>query len=171
MPGLLVKLLDDAGAAIDDDREMARACVARAAEILKSRLFESPKVPTDPVVTGGLARRQMNRVLAYMEMHLDGPISARDLASAAELCTSHFFRAFKQSFGVAPMAYIARKRMERARQMMLSSDEPLAQIALACGLCDQAHLAKTFRRLYGVSPNAWRRQQVDPGTAAVARLM
>jgi AraC family transcriptional regulator len=39
---------------------------------------------------------------------------------------------------------------------MLGSDEPLAQIALACGFADQAHLARIFRRETGTAPSAWR---------------
>jgi AraC family transcriptional regulator len=43
--------------------------------------------------------------------------------------------------------------------MMLESDEPLAQIAIACGLCDQSHLCRMFRRVVGVTPRAWRRER------------
>ena len=46
---------------------------------------------------------------------------------------------------------------ETTAQMMVETDEPLCQIALACGLCDQAHLSRVFRRRHGVSPGAWRR--------------
>jgi AraC-like DNA-binding protein len=41
--------------------------------------------------------------------------------------------------------------------MMSTTQEPLSQIAIACGLCDQAHLCKVFRRMIGMSPSAWRR--------------
>jgi AraC family transcriptional regulator len=67
------------------------------------------------------------------------------------------FRTFKVSVGVPPFHYIARRRLERACTMMMATREPLSQVALACGLCDQAHLSKVFRRLTGMSPSAWRR--------------
>jgi AraC-like DNA-binding protein len=41
--------------------------------------------------------------------------------------------------------------------MMSTTREPLSQIAIACGLCDQAHLCKVFRRMTGMSPSTWRR--------------
>jgi AraC-like DNA-binding protein len=46
---------------------------------------------------------------------------------------------------------------------MLTTDEALSQIALACGLCDHAHFSRLFRRVLGISPNMWRRQWLGSG--------
>src|SRR5215510_10333934 len=81
----------------------------------------------------------------------------RDLAPLARLSAGHFSRSFTRSFGIAPFAYVAGRRLARAQELMLTTDEPLSQIALACGLCDQSHLTRLFRRHVGTSPNAWRR--------------
>jgi transcriptional regulator GlxA family with amidase domain len=47
--------------------------------------------------------------------------------------------------------------VERAQDLLLATDEPISQIALACGLADQCHLCRLFRKLAGESPAAWRR--------------
>ena len=73
--------------------------------------------------------------------------------------SSYFCRAFKDTFGDPPHAYIMRRRVERAQTLMLQTREPLSQIALACGLSDQAHLCNLFRRLVGQSPSHWRSTQ------------
>ena len=49
------------------------------------------------------------------------------------------------------------RRVELVCTMMTTTREPLSQVALACGLSDQAHLCKVFRRTIGMSPSAWRR--------------
>jgi AraC-like DNA-binding protein len=54
--------------------------------------------------------------------------------------------------------HIVRLRLERAKQLMLTTRDPLSDIALRCGLADQAHLSKLFRRWTGETPNAWRRR-------------
>jgi AraC-like DNA-binding protein len=46
--------------------------------------------------------------------------------------------------------------------MMLTTTEPLCRIALDCGLCDQSHLTRLFRRVVGTTPNAWRREYALP---------
>ena len=53
--------------------------------------------------------------------------------------------------------HIRRRRTERAQQLMLLSNVPLSQIALACRFAGQAHYCKVFRTVMGLSPNAWRR--------------
>jgi AraC-like DNA-binding protein len=73
------------------------------------------------------------------------------------LSTSHFRRAFKVSFGVTFYKYINRRRVERAQEMMVMTDQPLCQIARQCGFADQPHFTRVFRRLVGSSPAIWRR--------------
>src|SRR5689334_7012448 len=104
-----------------------------------------------------LAPWQARRVAAHIDAHLAHDLRLTDLAAIARLSSSYFSRAFKGSFGKAPHAFIIERRIMRAQHEMLAADEPLSQIALACGFADQAHLSRAFRRLTGRTPHAWRR--------------
>jgi len=88
-----------------------------------------------------------------------------DLARCVGLSSSHFSRAFKKSLGISPHAFIMQQRLERARALMLGTDMPLCEVALACGFADQAHLSRLFRRIVGNSPSAWRRSTVELAAA------
>jgi AraC-like DNA-binding protein len=72
---------------------------------------------------------------------------------------AHFARAFKKTFGLSPHAYVLQRRLEQASHLMLVSDNSLCDIALACGMTDQAHLCKIFRQMTGQTPAAWRRER------------
>lgn len=106
----------------------------------------------------GLTRWQTRRLDQYIGDNLATAIRTCDLAAQLSLSSSHFSHVFKQTFGVTPLAYVARKRIEAAREMMLSTDQPLTQIAHAHGFCDQSHFTRTFRRETGLSPLIWRQR-------------
>jgi AraC family transcriptional regulator len=155
----LMKLLADAKAAIESDVTAARACIEQAAELLRpgpsDDRVRSVRAPTP---RGGLAPWQAKRIASYIEANLASSIRIEELAKVVQLSTSHFFRAFKQSFGITPLTYIGHQRVRRAQQLMMGSPESLARIALDCGMCDQAHFTRVFRRVVGSCPRAWRRQ-------------
>jgi AraC family transcriptional regulator len=164
----VIKLLEDADEAIERDRDAARACIARASALLRDDV--RPAHAPAALVQGGLAPWQTARVRAHVEAHLESTLRMRDLAAIARLSTGHFCRSFTRSFGTAPFAYVAGRRLARAQELMLTTDDPLSQIALACGLCDQSHLTRLFRRHVGMSPNAWRRSHKgDPAAPLPAR--
>ena len=120
---------------------------------------------------GGLAPWQKRKVDRYLRENLERSMGLNDLASEVRLSVSHFCRAFKKSFGDAPHAYVLRLRLELAQRLMLATGDPLSQIALSCGLADEAHLSKLFRRTFHDTPNAWRRRKLtDAQAAAFARL-
>jgi transcriptional regulator GlxA family with amidase domain len=102
---------------------------------------------------------QLNRIVDYIETHLADKITAMNLADLIKMSVGQLFRAFKISVGVTPFRYIARRRLELACTMMTTTRQSLSQIAAACGVCDQAYLCKMFRRMIGISPSAWRREQ------------
>jgi AraC family transcriptional regulator len=133
------ELLDDVSRALAHDRTAAQAGIARLASILKGREV-APAAPT--YTRGGFAPWQKRRVDAYLAEHLAESIPIKTLAQMVSLSESHFCRAFKQSFGRTPHAYLIGLRIERAKQMMMSTREPLSQIAFACGLADQSHLSR-----------------------------
>ncbi|KAB7649071.1 helix-turn-helix domain-containing protein [Polymorphobacter fuscus] len=108
-------------------------------------------------IKGGLAGWQLRRVTEHIDRNLTGALAADELAGVARLSTGHFCRAFKATVGETPHSYIIRQRVRRAQAMMVDTRESLSQIALACGLNDQAHLTRLFRRVLGTTPMRWRR--------------
>ena len=85
-----------------------------------------------------------------------------DLAAVVRLSTSHFNVAFRNSVGSSPREYIVRRRMERAQGLMLSTNKPVSEIATECGLADQPHFTRLFRRSSGQTPAAWRPARANP---------
>jgi AraC-like DNA-binding protein len=150
---------------LSDERERAEESMERAAAILCPpeglRESEERPAPASPLTTGGLAPWQVRKVAMHIETRLDQPIRSQDLAAILHLTASHFSRAFRTSFGRCPVEYIIRRRMERAQGLMLSTDAPLSRIALDCGLADQAHFSRLFRRVVGETPRAWRRARLS----------
>jgi AraC family transcriptional regulator len=161
---MVVGLLRDATVALGSDREAAKASIARASALLRD---EAGRVTTDatnasPVAArGGLAQWQLRRATAHVDANLASTIRVSDLAEITRLSKSHFSRAFRVSVGESVHAYIIRRRIEHSQELMLTTEEPLCQIGLACGLCDQAHFSRLFRRVVGTSPSAWRRHWCD----------
>ena len=96
--------------------------------------------------------------MAYVEANIGSNIRTTDLARVVRLSKAYFFRAFRNSFGDSPMAYVVKRRVSLGQELMRNSRASLSQIALACGMCDQAHFTRVFHRVVGVSPGLWRRE-------------
>jgi AraC family transcriptional regulator len=154
----LASLLATATVALDTDPRMTRRCIRRAAALLGIDVTRGGATAARSSLQAGLPSWQANRLRSYIESKLDSTIRATDLAGVVRLSASHFFRAFRKSFGESPAAYIMKRRMLRAQGLMLKSRMPLSQVALDCGMCDQPHLSRAFRRIIGTTPAAWRRQ-------------
>ncbi len=124
---------------------------------LRRRPSTSQGTPAPDIVQGGLAAWQRKRVRDYIKEHLGERLSVRDIAGVVRLSPSHFSRAFKRSFGVSAHVYLMHRRVEMAQHLMLSTAEALGSIAVTCGMSDQSHLTRWFRRVSGETPNSWRR--------------
>lgn len=153
----LLDLLIIAQSKVEVDRQAVHACLSRATALLEASQERALGPKTESTFRGGLPHWQAKRLTIYIEENLEQPIRSPDLIALTGLSTGHFFRTFKETFGQAPFAYIVKLRIERAQQMMLTTNHSLSQIALDCGMCDQSHLTRLFRQLVGMTPGEWRR--------------
>ena len=169
----VTELFNAVSCALRDERDAAEQFVEHAASLLNAGVlpgdFDKSPSPLDSVkavTRSGLAPWQIRKVRMHLETNLGAKISTQDLASIAGLSPFHFSRAFRDSFGDSPHSYLLRRRIEQSQGLMLTTRASLADIALECGLVDQAHFGKLFRRLVGESPGVWRRARANQDLAA-----
>ena len=154
----VMELLEVARAEFERDREAAKASITHATRILRRALESHEAFSKADGGTGGLAGWQVRRLRVYIDSNLSETIYVSDLSRVVLRSTPHFCRAFKRTFGQTPHAYVTARRLERAKSLMLESDEQLSVIAVLCGFADQSHLSKLFRQQMGEPPGAWRRR-------------
>ena len=147
---------------VEDMREALETNPENASDITLGflRRVASPEPAVSDSMHGGLAPWQKLKIERYLTENLERSVRLSELAREVRLSVSHFCRAFKKSFGETPHAHLVRLRLALAQRLMLTTDDPLSQIALCCGLADQAHLSKLFRRWFRDSPYAWRRRNL-----------
>jgi len=160
----VTRILDDIRRAVLRSPQEARPAALRLVTLLGS-----PENGERPNARGGLAPWQKRKIDRYVRGNLTRPLKAADLAEQLSLSAGHFNHAFKETFGEAPHAYIVGLRLEMAQELMLSTADPLSQIAYACGFADQSHFTKVFRRGMGQTPNAWRRHNLTEAQALATR--
>ena len=151
----LVELLETTKRELDRDREAAKASLVTASSILQSEIERRSRARG--ARPGALAGWQIARVRAFIDENLHRTIHVEDLSAVAQRSRAHFSRSFKQAFGEPPHAYVVRKRLEKACQLMTTSSASLNKIAQSVGFSDQAHLCKLFGQAFGQSPSSWRR--------------
>ena len=146
---------------IETNRAMAWRCLSDASSLLGTESHDASTPQSLASITlkpGGLSVWQAKRALAYIEANLGSKIGMTGISALVALSKSHFCRVFKHTLGISPMAYVAARRIERAKILITSTSERLSDIALACGFADQSHLTRTFGRMVGMSPGLWRRR-------------
>ena len=149
------ELLQTAKRELDRDHAAAKASLATASSILQSEIERHSH--TQGARPGALAAWQIARVQAFIDENLHRTIRVKDVGAVAQRSASHFSRSFKQVIGESPHAYVVRRRLERACQLMITSSASLREIAQSVGFSDQAHLCRLFRQAFGQSPASWRR--------------
>ncbi len=106
----------------------------------------------DPPAAPRLEDRRLARAIDYAETHIAAPLTVGELAGAAAMSPSAFSRAFRSAMGETPWAFVRRRRLERAGEQMTRTDDTLMQIAADCGFTDASHLARCWKRAYGITP-------------------
>lgn len=96
------------------------------------------------------------------------PLEVDDLARAAGLSKAHFSREFRRTFGESPYVYLLTRRLERAAALLRNTDHSVAEICLEVGLQGVGSFTTSFKRMYGMTPTAYR--AAAPPASAHARV-
>ncbi|MCK1445231.1 helix-turn-helix transcriptional regulator [Bradyrhizobium sp. 2] len=107
---------------------------------------------------GGLSPKVMLRAIERLRSDSDADVSLAALASDAGLSRFHFCRAFKDSTGLSPHAWLRQYRIEQAMNMLRDTDESVVSVAVALGYSSQTAFAAAFWKLTGETPTDWRRR-------------
>jgi AraC family transcriptional regulator len=119
--------------------------------------YSSLSQPPPPTV-GGLSSRRLRLVLDYIEDTLGQTIKLRDMAALAGISARHFERAFRQSTGSPPHAYVMERRLDVARDLLIKQPElPIEKISLRVGFSSSSHFSSAFRRRTGFTPTNFRK--------------
>lgn len=105
---------------------------------------------------GGLAPHLRRQLVDTINSRLADPLSLGELAAQCALSEYHFARMFRESFGLPPHQYLLARRLDLARHLLRSSQQPFGDIAMACGFASASHFNNRFRQAMGATPGEYR---------------
>jgi AraC-like DNA-binding protein len=135
---------------------------SREAERMGSR------VPAGTAAGAALDRRESRAVEALapvfrlIERDHAERLTLPQLASTVHLHPAYFSALFRRVTGLSPTQYVAQYRLNRVRELLLSTDLPVSDVAAMAGFHDLSYLGRAFRKVEGISPTEYRRAKASP---------
>ncbi|MEV0245767.1 helix-turn-helix domain-containing protein [Nocardia sp. NPDC050712] len=140
----------------DHGEELALAVARQLVVYLKRQGGQSQF--SVPLSRPAASRRDIDELRLFIAEHLTDDLSVSALATRMSLSERHFTRVFRQETGTGVAAYVEAARVEAARRLLETTDEPLAAVGGAVGLGSVETLHRAFRKQLGTSPGAYRRR-------------
>ena len=102
-------------------------------------------------------QRLLTPVLEHIEQNYDSHILVGDLAKNCNVSVFHFSRVFKRSTGYSPYEYILKFRINKGKDLLSNTKEPIEQIAVSLGFRDNGGFIKAFKKFEGITPSKFRK--------------
>jgi AraC-like DNA-binding protein len=102
----------------------------------------------------------MKKILLYIDQHLEQNVGLASLSTRASISPAHFSRVFKQLTGMNITEYITTKRIIRAKQLLLETDNNISHIAESCGFESLPHFHRMFKRITSMTPAAYKKVSI-----------
>jgi AraC-like DNA-binding protein len=102
--------------------------------------------------------RRLCRARDLAAARLDDPPGLAEMARAANLSPWHFHRLFSETFGATPHAFVAERRLDRAKRLLLSGEVSVTEACLEAGYASLGTFSARFRAATGLSPTEYRRE-------------
>ncbi|MBC7626247.1 AraC family transcriptional regulator [Ferruginibacter sp.] len=111
------------------------------------------QIKTEITHNGNQTRLQF--VVHFIHENLTDKILINHLCRKAYLSRNHFFRWFKEQFGVTPLDYINQERIKLAKQLLAGQQKSITTISLLCGFADVNYFVRIFKKIEGITPGAY----------------
>ncbi|HYR28927.1 MAG TPA: AraC family transcriptional regulator [Thermoanaerobaculia bacterium] len=141
---------------------------ATALELVRTQRDFASRVSRIPALRAATREELGRRVAvatAFLHANLDRNVTVAEAAGEACLSPFHFHRLFAAIHGTTPHRYLTKLRLEKAKAMLRSSDVPVTSIAADCGFESTGSFSTLFKRTFGVTPGAIRRNEEAPRAA------
>ena len=99
---------------------------------------------------------RIKRMLSYIQLHAGEEIAVAEIAASAMISVSECLRCFRATIGMTPAQYVKRFRVQKAAELLVSTDRRIADIAGECGFGDMSYFARAFREIKGCAPGEFR---------------
>ena len=99
---------------------------------------------------------QINPAINYVDANYDKPITLAEIARASHLSVSRLAHIFKEQMGITIIDYLTSVRIERAKQLLLATDQNCTEVCFEVGYNNQSYFTRTFKELVGVTPRQFR---------------
>lgn len=114
----------------------------------------------------GVQNARLLSIIEMMEANISEPLALTDIADISNLSRRQIERLFRQNLGRSPARYYSELRLDRARHLMLQSNLPIVDVAIASGFVSASHFSKCYRDQFGLSPQVERREKERAQRAA-----
>ena len=157
---IAARLLTTAAEAIDGNEALDALFRQQLTDLLATRILAAHTGTPTAIqpVSGGLPPHLLRRAIERLRSESDADVSLAALAMDAGLSRFHFCRAFKESTGLSPHAWLRQYRLEQAMAMLRDPSTTVLSVAIALGYGSQTAFAAAFKRLTGLTPSEWRRR-------------
>ena len=112
----------------------------------------------ETAVSDGDLRKRLENTVAYIHNHYTEQIPINVLAENEHISESRFRELFKKAFGISPGEYIINLRIERASELLITTDSSVSYISAVCGYTDEFYFSRIFKKKTGYSPLMYRRE-------------
>ena len=144
---------------LDDIKISFQSCLAHKDKKEAEELIEELKS------AGGKNEKQKQLkkdILAYLEIHYRDPdLSQVQVADVFQISSYTLCRMFKKQVGVGYTDYVNSKRLEAAKELLLTTDYSVREIAVAVGFVNENYFSRIFKTMVGVTPTAFREEAAD----------
>ncbi|MBC7511650.1 MAG: AraC family transcriptional regulator [Ferruginibacter sp.] len=111
------------------------------------------QVKTEITHSGNQTRLQY--VIHFIHEHLTDKILINELCKKAYLSRNHFFKWFREQFGVSPVEYINQERIKLAKQLLAESQKNITHVSALCGFADVNYFVRIFKKIEGITPGVY----------------